>query len=208
MKSLLVLILSAISFSSFSQRLSGYAAVGLGTSIENNIPGCSEQNRSRFIGSMSLYYRVNGRISIGAEAIGSGALNLFSKSSCETTDPADNTLRLSPSNQKAGTSLLHAKLLLMSYKEMEPYIDMGIGFNTYYYSDPTKDAGRIKKSSFVMSPSIGIDIYKFQFACKLIIGGKTPSFSGMDTERNQKVSLQSIKAQQVYLTIGYQLFRF
>jgi hypothetical protein len=134
-------------------------------------------------------------------------LNVFGKSSCDVSDPTDGSLRLSPSNLKSGTVLLHGKLLLMSYKEMEPYIDMGIGLNTYRYADPVKDAGSIKKTSFVMAPELGINIYKFQFACKLIIGGKTPTFTGTDPEQNRKVTLQSIKAQQVYLTIGYQLFR-
>ena len=84
---------------------------------------------------------------------------------------------------------------------------LGIGVNTYYYSDPVKDAGRLKKGTVVISPEFGIDIYKFQFACKVIVGGKTPSYNGTDPEQNRPVSLESIKAQQVYLTIGYQLFR-
>lgn len=204
---LLLLVASVISTCAFSQRLTGYAGLGLGTSLEKNIEGCDEQNRARYIGSMSAYYRVNGRISIGAEAMGSGPLNVFGKSSCDVNDPSDGSLRLSPSNLKSGTVLLHGKLLLMSYKEMEPYIDMGIGFNTYRYADPVKDVGSIKKTTIVMAPELGINIYKFQFACKVIIGGKTPAFNGTDPEQNRKVTLQSIKAQQVYLTIGYQLFR-
>lgn len=209
MKSILLLIGTfAMWASAFSQRLSGYAALGLGTSLEKNIEGCSEQNRARYIGSMSAYYRVNGRISIGAEAMGSGPLNIFGKSACDLNDPNDNSLKLSPSNLKSGTVLLHGKMLLMSYKEMEPYVDMGIGFNTYRYADPVKDAGSIKKTTFVMAPELGINIYKFQFACKVIIGGKTPQFNGTDPEQqNRVVKLESIKAQQVYLTIGYQLFR-
>jgi hypothetical protein len=59
----------------------------------------------------------------------------------------------------------------------------------------------------VFSPEFGINIYKFQFACKLIKGGKTPSFNGTDPSTGKAVSLQSVKADQVYLTIGYQLFR-
>lgn len=209
MKSTVLLIAAfAVCTGALSQRLTGYAALGLGTSLEPNIEGCSEQNRSRYIGSMSAYYRVNGRISIGAEALGSGPLNIFGKSSCDVNNPADNSLKLSPSNLKSGTMLLHAKMLLMSYKEMEPYIDLGVGFNTYRYEDPIEDAGRIRKKTFVLAPELGINIYKFQFACKVILGGKTPQFSGTDPEQqNRQVSLQSIKAQQVYLTIGYQLFR-
>jgi hypothetical protein len=207
MKLIVLLLLSGLSFTAYSQRLSGYAAMGFGSSIEKNIAGCDEQNRSRYLGSMSVYYRVNGRVSIGAEAIGTGPLNIFNHSTCETTDPATNTLRLSPSNLKGGAMLLKGKLLLLSYKEMEPYIGMGIGLNTYYYSDPVKEAGRIKKQTVVMSPEFGIDIYKFQFPCKVILGGKTPGYHGTDPEKNRPVSLESIKAQQVYLTIGYQLFR-
>lgn len=205
---LLLLVISAVATVACAQRLSGYASVGLGTSLENNIEGCSEQNRARFIGSMSAYFRVNGRISIGAEALGSGPLNVFGKSSCDVNDPNDNSLKLSPSNMRSSTALLHVKMLLMSYKEMEPYIDMGIGFNTYHYSDPIKDAGNIKKSRVVMAPEFGINIYKFQFACKVILGGKTPQFNSTDPEQqNRVVTLPSIKAQQVYLTIGYQLFK-
>lgn len=209
MKSIVLLLsVFAMSIPAFSQRLTTYVGLGLGTSLEKNIEGCSEQNRARYIGSVSAYYRVNGRISIGAEALGSGPFNVFGKSSCDVNDPGNNSLKLSPSNQKSGTVLLHGKLTLMSYKEMEPYIDMGVGFNTYRYADPVKDAGSIKKTTFVMAPELGINIYKFQFACKIILGGKTPQFSGTDPEQqNRVVTLQSIKAQQVYLTIGYQLFR-
>lgn len=204
---LLLLLLSVTSAFTYAQRLSGYGALGLGSSIEKNVTGCDEQNRSRYIGSLSIYYRATPRISIGVEALNSGALNIFNKSNCDVTDPSDNTLRLSPSNLKAGTMLLRTKMLLLSYKEMEPYLGMGIGINTYRYDDPVKDAGNIKKNTVVLSPEFGIDIYKFQFACKLILGGKTPRYYGQDPEQNRKVSLESIKAQQVYLTIGYQLFR-
>jgi len=208
MKPILLLLLSAVSIACYSQRLSNYASIGLGSSLEKNIEGCTDQNRTRFIASMGMYYKMTDRLSIGGEAIASGKFGLFGNSACNVNDPSTNTLKLSPSNLSSSTILLHGKLMLFSYKEMEPYIDMGVGINTYHYSDPIKDAGKIKQRSFVFSPEFGINMYKFQFACKLILGGKTPSFNGQDMENNRKVSLQSMKAQQVYLTIGYQLFKF
>jgi hypothetical protein len=207
MKSLLLLVFTGISLSGFSQRFSGYAAVGLGSSLENNIQGITTQNRSRFIGSMTLYCRVTERLSIGAEANGSGSFNVFTRSSANVDDAEGNTVQLSPSNLKAGSILLRNKILLFSWREIEPYIDVGLGLNTFYYSDPVADMGTIKKTRFVFSPEFGINIYKFQFACKLIKGGKTPSFHGTDPSTGKTVSLQSVKADQVYLTIGYQLFR-
>lgn len=207
MKAIFFLFFCSLSATTFSQRLSGYAAIGMGSSIEDNIEGCSNQNRLRYIGSFTLYYRVTGRFTVGAEAIGSGPLNLFNKSSCNITNP-DNSLSLSPSNQRAGTILLHNKMLLFSYKEMEPYIDFGVGINTFYFSEPDKGAGNLKKTAFVFSPEFGIDIYKFRFACKVIVGGKTPRFTGTDADENRTVKLESMKPQQVYLTIGYQMFRF
>ena len=207
MKSLLLLVFTGMSLSGFSQRFSGYAAVGLGSSLENNIQGITTQNRSRFIGSMTLYCRVTERLSIGAEANGSGAFNVFNQSSSNMDDAEGNTIQLSPSNLKAGSILLRNKILLFSWREIEPYIDVGLGLNTFYYSDPVANMGTIKKTRFVFSPEFGINIYKFQFACKLIKGGKTPSFNGTDPSTGKTVSLQSVKADQVYLTIGYQLFR-
>lgn len=207
MKSILILILTGISVTSYSQRISTYISGGLGTSLEDNISGYSQQNRSRYIGSAGVYYRLTERFSVGAEAIASGRLDIFGKSAGSITNPSDNSIQLSPSNLKAGTVLLQGKMILFNYKEMEPYIGMGVGFNTYYYSEPMKDAGQLKKMSAVMSPEFGIKMYKFQFACKLIVGGKTPSFSGVD-ENDRKVTLQSTKANQLYLTIGYQLFKF
>jgi hypothetical protein len=208
MKSIFLLLLCGISLGAFSQRLSAYGSLGFGSSIEKNIAGCDEQNRTRYIGGFGMYYRINGRISIGAEALGSGPLKIFNHGSCNVTDPSNNSLILSPSNLKAGTMIFRGRMLLLSYKEMEPFIGMGVGLNTYYYSDPVKDAGNIKKAAIVISPEFGIDIYKFQFSCKVIVGGKTPGYSGTDPEQqNRPVSLESIKAQQVYLTIGYQLFR-
>jgi hypothetical protein len=206
MKSILLLLLSGTCITGYSQRISNYISGGLGTSLEKNIEGCTEQNRSRYIGSMSIYCRLTDRFSVGAEAITSGRLDVFGKSSCDITDPADNSLKLSPSNLKSGTVLLHGKMNLFQYKEMEPYISMGMGVNTYYYSEPVKGAGRLRKMSPVVCPEFGLNMYKFQFACKLIMGGKTPSFSGVD-EHERAVTLQSTKPNQVYLTIGYQLFK-
>ncbi|HYE55203.1 MAG TPA: hypothetical protein VD996_10180 [Chitinophagaceae bacterium] len=207
MKSIILLLLCGAAMTTQAQRLTNYVSFGLGTSIEKNIEGCSEQNRTRYIASMAMYYRLTDRFSIGGEAIASGKLGLFGNSSCNTTNATTNTLQLSPSNPTASTVLLHGKMMLISYKEMEPYIDMGVGINTYSYSDPVKDAGKVKKRSFVFAPEVGINMYKFQFACKMILGAKTPSFNGTDTENNRHVALESIKAQQVYLTIGYQLFK-
>ena len=207
MKSLLLLIFAAITLSGFGQRFSGYAAVGLGSSLEDNIPGITTQNRSRFIGSMSLYCKVTERLSIGAEANGSGAFNVFNRSSSNIGDGENNSIQLSPSNLKAGSILLRNKIQLFSFREIEPYIDIGFGLNTFFYDDPVQNGGTIKKTRFVFSPEFGINIYKFQFACKLIRGGKTPSFTGTDPETNKTITLQSVKANQVYLTIGYQLFR-
>lgn len=205
MKSLFILLLICTCTSTYSQRISTFFSAGLGTSLEDNIEGCSKQNRSRYIGSGILYFRVNDRFSIGAEAITSGRLDIFGKSGCDIINP-DNSLQLSPSNLKSGTVLLHGKFNLFQYKEMEPYISIGTGVNTYYYSEPVKGAAKLKKVSPVISPEIGINMYKFQFACKLIIGGKTPSFNGID-ENDRVVTLQSTKPNQLYLTIGYQLFK-
>ena len=207
MKSLLLFIFTGISLSSFSQRFTAYAAVGLGSSLEDNIQGITTQNRSRFIGSMSLYCKVTERLSIGAEANGSGAFNVFNQPSANVGDGEGNAIQLSPSNLKAGSILLRNKIFLFSWREVEPYIDIGFGLNTFYYDDPVQHAGTIKKTRFVFSPEFGINIYKFQFACKYIKGGKSPSFTGTDPETNQMITLQSVKADQVYLTIGYQLFR-
>lgn len=203
-----LLLCSIISVSCFCQRIAGYAAAGMGTSLENNIPGIDNQNRSRFIGSMTIYYRVNERLSIGAEANASGALNIFNRTSKSSENTEENSILLSPSNLRGGSILLRNKVMLFSWKEVEPYIDLGVGLNTFYYSDPVENAGIIKKTRFVFSPEFGINIAKFQFACKLIKGGKTPAFTGIEPGTNKTVTLQSIKADQVYLTIGYQLFRF
>lgn len=207
MKSVLLPALLFAAASASSQRLSGYVALGMGSSIEDNNTAYSSANTIRYTGSMTVYYRVNGRLSIGAEAIGSGPLNVFGSASREAANPSDNSILLNPSNLKAGTVLVRNKIVLFSYKEWEPYIDMGIGLNTYYYKDPVQDAGTIKRSSFVFSPGFGVNIQKFQFAVKLISAGKTPSFSGSEPESGKPVTLQSVKAQQLYLTIGYQLFR-
>jgi opacity protein-like surface antigen len=206
MRSILLLLLTGISFTGYSQRISTYISGGLGISLEDNIAGYSQQNRSRYIGSAGVYYRLTDRFSTGAEAIASGRLDVFGKSQASITNP-DNSIQLSPSNLKAGTILLVGKMVLFNYKEMEPYIGMGVGFNTFYYSEPVKGAGQLKKTSPVMSPEFGIRMYKFQFACKLIMGGKTPSYSGVDGNE-RKVTLQSTKPNQLYLTIGYQLFKF
>jgi hypothetical protein len=207
MKCILLLLLTGISITGSSQRISAYISGGLGTSLEDNIAGYTQQNRSRYIGSAGVYYRLTERFSTGAEAITSNRLNMFGKSAGSITNPSDNSIQLSPSNLKAGAVLLVGKMVLFNYKEMEPYIGMGVGFNTYYYPEPVTGAGQLKKTSAVMSPEFGIRMYKFQFACKMIMGGKTPSYNGVN-EHEQAVTLQRTSPNQLYLTIGYQIFRF
>jgi hypothetical protein len=60
----------------------------------------------------------------------------------------------------------------------------------------------------VLSPEAGIQVSKFNFSLKFILGSKTPAFSGIDpNSNNQKVTIQSIKVQQYYFTASYRLFQ-
>jgi len=209
MKTLTILLL-LISTTCFSQkRFTTYVGLGTGGVIENKnlIPGCTFKGTPRIAGFVSQYYKVNDEISIGLQILTSG--DLIGVGKCSEYDVATNTRTVSSNSMSANSFLLRGRYFISNSNIAKAYLDIGIGTTSYTNGYITAEQGSISKSSFALSSEIGVEIaQKLNIACVGIFGGKTPSFTGFDTFSMENKVLQSIKSQQIYLTVGYRLFQF
>jgi hypothetical protein len=98
--------------------------------------------------------------------------------------------------------------LFTTENKFKPYVDLGIGITNYFTGSVTVDQSRVRETSFAVSPEIGVQLSRFNFACVMVFGGNTPAFEGFDSFSNMNVSLSSIKSQQLYVTVGYRIFKF
>jgi hypothetical protein len=104
---------------------------------------------------------------------------------------------------------LRNKFSFSENKKINPYVDLGAGFTFFSKNINIGNITKAKNSSFIISPEAGISVSRFQFACKFILLGTTANKTGVDvSSNNQKLLLESIKAQQVFLTASYKIFQF
>jgi opacity protein-like surface antigen len=209
MKTLTILLL-LISTTCYSQKkFTTYVGLGTGGVIENkkHIPGCTFKGALRIAGFVSQYYKVNDKISIGLQALTSG--DLIGVGKCSEYNVATNTRTVSSNSMSANSLLLRGRYFIGNSNIVKAYLDLGVGTTTYTYGSITVEQGSISKSSFALSSEIGVEIaQKLNIACVGIFGGKTPFFTGFDSFSMENKVLQSIKSQQIYLTVGYRLFHF
>lgn len=200
-----------ISFNCPAQKkFSTHIAFGIGGNFEKAFPGVAKKDKGRLMASVAVYYKVSDKYSAGIEAITSGRFGSLigdgGLANVSTTSP--NTIKLNYNNMGAGNYLIRNKFSFRTDKELQPYFDLGFGITTFYYNINLKDLNKVRKSSFVVSPEVGVTVKKWQFSWKAILGGKTPAYSGFDANQNATLILGSINSQQLYLTAAYRLFRF
>lgn len=210
MKLSFLLVAIFLATAAFSQHFSIEAGAGLGGNLEKKFPDCNKKDKGRLAGYLGISYAIGEHYSIGLEGIASGRLFslLGGAAACNGEDASTNTILLNNNNQRATTLLLRNKYSFSSTNSTRPYLAVGIGVNRFTRNVNADDAAKVHERSLVVSPEFGIETGRFIFACKLILGGKTASFSGFDSFSNQYYRLASTTAQQLYLTAGYQLFRF
>lgn len=196
----------------FSQHFTTSIGMGLGGKVEDKFPDCSNaSNKGRVMGQITQSYSVNKYYRFGIQAILSGRLSSMvgaASGSCQTYEPGTNTTTISGNNLSANSVLFRNRLLFSPERKLSFYIDAGLGFTTYSYGSITADKGTVRKTSFAVSPQLGVTLKRFDIAAIAILGGRTPAFAGYDTFSKTNVSLSSIKSQQFYLTFSYDVFRF
>lgn len=209
MKTWAVLLL-LVSTTCYSQKkFTTHVGLGMGGVLENKnqIPNCTSKTSLRVAGFISQYYKVNDKISIGLQVLSGG--DLIGTGKCSQYIATTNTRIVSSNSMSASSFLLRGRYFLSNTTFIKPYFDLGIGTTSYSYGSITAEKGSISRSSFALSSEIGVEIAeKLNIALVGIFGGKTPSFNGFDSFSNENKVLQSIKSQQMYLTVGYRLFRF
>lgn len=208
-KTLIFLLL--LNSTSFAQKFSTYIGLGLGGNFEQRFPDCPKKDRGRIAGYIGQYYAINDNFSIGLQAIFSGRF-LSSVGGdggpCSYYIDSSNTNVLSYNNLNASSYLVRGRYLFTTENKCKPYVDLGIGITNYFTGSVTVDQSRVRETSFAISPEIGVQLSRFNFACVMVFGGKTPAFEGFDSFSNMNVSLSSIKSQQLYVMVGYRLFKF
>jgi len=206
----LTILLLLISTTCFSQKkFTTHVGLGMGGVLENKneIPNCTSKTSIRAIAFISQYYKVNDKISIGLQALTSG--DLIGTGKCEQYNATTNTRTVSSNSMTANSILLRGRYFLSHGTIIKPYFDIGVGTTSYTYGSITAEQGSISKTSLAFSTEIGLEIAdKLNIAYVGIFGGKTPSFTGFDSFSNENKVLQSIRSQQMYLTVGYRLFQF
>lgn len=211
MKSFLLAVLLFVFMKGISQNYTTKIGLGIGGKFEKSFPGCSEKSTGgRIMASLSQYYAPSKKYSIGLQAITSG--KLFSiigglAGGCEIYDDVNDKIIIGYNNLNASSYFLRNR-----YKIKEAnntfYADLGLGITNYYYGAITEENGRASKISFAISPQIGFQFSRLDLGCLLILGGRTPEYEGYNNSRQKHVSLTSIKSQQLYITMSYDVVRF
>jgi hypothetical protein len=203
---LLIFLLSAIP--GFSQKFSAWAGAGIGGNFEEKFPYNAKQDKGRLAGQIGLYYQVSDHYSIGIQVMASTRFGAFIGSGTNADYTTGNTTFKNNNNLNAASYFIRNKYSLYSNKSLQWYADLGIGITNYSTGYMTTDQQSVAKTSFAISPELGLQFSRFKFACVMIIGGKTPEFQGFDSFSNSNVSIKSISSQQLYFTAGYNVFRF
>lgn len=208
-----LLFLILICPESTAQKFVAKIGLGLGGKFETRFPACTSNkgNKGRIMATISQFYLPSETYHIGLQAITSG--RLFSiiggaAGTCESYDATTNTRTLNYNNLNAASFLLRNRLLFGKGRKLNYYGDIGLGVTTYSYGSITADKGTVRKTSFAISPGVGLYFNRFEVSCLAILGGKTPNYTGYDSFSANNVSLSSISSQQLYVTLQYSLLRF
>lgn len=184
--------------------------MGLGGNYEERFSYCDRKDRGRINAYITQYYQIHTSYSIGIEAQTSGRIFSIIGGSpvCDGYNDASNTRYLNQNNLNASSFFIRNRYIFARQEELRLYVDLGLGINTFFTNNPTAGISRLGKSTLALSPEVGLQLSRFQLSCKFILGGKTPGFNGFVAAQNENVVMKSIPVQQLYLSLGFNLFRF
>jgi hypothetical protein len=193
-----------------AQKFQTYVGGGLGGNFEDKFPHCARRDNGRLMLFVRQYYRINDLFSLGAEAFSLNRLGSFLGGIpvCNYDDPVTNTIEMNNNNLPGGGFLLRGRWTPKTKGSWQPFVDIGVGVLSISNNIFFRGIDRVEKNSFVFCPEIGGTYSRFTFAATILLGGKTPQFNGKDVNTNRTMILESISSQQLYLTLGFLLFRF
>lgn len=206
---LLILLSSFMTNKSIAQKFSTFIGLGIGDNIEKKFPFYSKKERGRVVLTVSEYFQVKESISIGVEGNVSG--RLFSvlggtPGVGDKEETANNTLWKNNNNLSANSLFVKGRYAFVSQNKLKPYVELGLGVNTYYFNLFVNDVTKLKQRQFVVKPEFGFNVARFRLAINAIIGGRTPGYDDVDRNSNTRVVLRNISSHQVYLKTEYRLF--
>jgi hypothetical protein len=209
-KKVVVVMLLFVATKGFSQKkASTYIGLGMGGLIESRttVPGCNPKGSPQIAFTISQYYNVKSKYSVGLQFLASG--QIIPTGGCENFDASTNTVQVSPNGLSPVSLLLRNRFSIFpATKQYKPYFDIGLGITTYQYGSFTAALGSIANTSLALSPEFGIEFNKFTFSIMGIFGGITPSGSGFDSFTGTNKAMKGISSQQVHLLCAYRIFRF
>lgn len=180
-------------------RLSVAAAMGLGGAIYKQ----PNRNGARIMGALELSYRINENIFVSLEASSSGKFIVVGLYGGDEYDQASNTILRNPYNQNATTFVSKFKYQ-RAFHSINFFAGVAGGTNRYSYRWPVRDVEAVKKYNIALQADVGLVVKRFEFSLRYLLGGRTPSFVGIDNN-GSNVILRSIRTDQLLLATAYRI---
>jgi hypothetical protein len=185
----------------FSQKFSVQPGVGFGSTLAKNKHA---NKKGRLMVNLNGYYNLNKKVSLGIEVATAGRLMISADQ--DTFDPATNTITKDGSNMKSNTALAKVKYYFINSKKgIKPFAEFGCGVNTYYekvFRIQGDEENKIKHTTLVYQPEVGISVRHFQLSVRYLVGGKTPDFTGVD-DSGANVKYESIRISPLYINASW-----
>ncbi len=192
------------SFNNFSISQNGISILpggGLGHALQNKL----KKNRVEL--QLSSYLAINKRFSAGIELATSEPF-LYPIKDEVSVNASTNTLTLDASNMGASTALTKIKYFIGNNEKVwNPFIEMGVGLNTYsrtIYNLEDIDSKKVRRSNLAVQPEIGFSTRHFQASIAYLITGSTPGFRGLNEDGNIVV-LYSIQLNTLNFNISWRI---
>lgn len=204
MRYLFVLILSCFTTGVFAQQFTFQLAPGFGTVIGSSVDD-SRSGRVSF--SMSGYYAINDRFSVGPEIIWTGRIQSpFSLLS--TIDPVTGIQALEPASNNSSSKFLKFNYFSASQDNFRLFASVGVGMNTFKFKVGGPDGPEVlaKQNNFAFSPEVGAQLTRnLVISMRYIYGGDTPRFNGQDPNNESvEYSLESVTLNPILFSLKYQ----
>jgi len=197
-----------ISFVSFGQNFSLDFGVGTGASLGDG--GIAPRN-TRWRGLLFIggYLHIGTKASIGIETSTSFPIRILFDD--DGTRVVNDINVLNPAPNAANVVLAKGTIYLNKHKGSTPYLGLGVGSTTFVSQDRLAETNdgltqRIKRTSLIIQPEIGLKFDNFLIALRYRYTGKTPGFDGVDPGFiPDRFLLESIRVSPFYITAAYSL---
>jgi len=201
-----ILLLSCNCMPVFSQKkIAVQIGTGLGSTMAKNE---NAGKKGRVMINLNGYYNLTQQLSLGLELASAGSFinSVGGYANGDKFDPATNTLIKDVSNMKSYAVLAKVKYYFIAGKNnFSPFAEFGLGKGTYYekvFNVSGISEKKIKKSSLVYQPEIGIAFRHVQLSVRYLGGGRTPVFEGVD-EQGTNLKYERIRLSPLYVNLSW-----